>query len=83
MVKNGDLDASILKTGCEDLKAARERAAQVMEGFKENFGATEDTMVALCSAPGLEQTSVEIIPIISMDQCGGSSESGLFLHVLH
>ena len=52
MVKNGDLDASLLKTGCEDLKAARERAAQVMEGFKESFGATEDTMVALCSAPG-------------------------------
>ena len=31
MVKNGDLDASLLKTGCEDLKAARERAAQVMD----------------------------------------------------
>ena len=52
MVKNGDLDASLLKTGCEDMKAARERAAYVMEGFKESFGATEDTMVALCSAPG-------------------------------
>ena len=52
MVKNGDLDASLLKTGCENLKAARERAAQAMEGFKESFGATEDTMVALCSAPG-------------------------------
>ena len=52
MVKNGDLDASLLKTGCEDMKAARERAAHVMEGFKESFGATEDTMVALCSAPG-------------------------------
>ena len=47
MVKNGDLDASLLKTGCEDMKAARERAAYVMEGFKESFGATEDTMVAL------------------------------------
>ena len=52
MVKNGDLDASLLKTGCENLKAARERATHVMEGFKESFGATEDTMVALCSAPG-------------------------------
>ena len=52
MVKNGDLDASLLKTGCEDMKAARERAAYVMEGFKESFGATEDTRVALCSAPG-------------------------------
>ena len=52
MVKNGDLDASLLKTGCEDMKVARERAAYVMEGFKESFGATEDTMVALCSAPG-------------------------------
>ena len=52
MVKNGDLDTSLLKTGCEDMKAARERAAYVMEGFKESFGATEDTMVALCSAPG-------------------------------
>ncbi len=36
-----------LKTGCEDLEAARERAAYVMEGFKESFGTTEDTMVAL------------------------------------
>ena len=52
MVKNGELDASLLKTGCENLKAARERATHVMEGFKESFGATEDTMVALCSAPG-------------------------------
>ena len=65
MVKNGDLDASLLKTGCENLKAARERATHVMEGFKESFGATEDTMVALCSAPG----RTEIIPIISMDEC--------------
>ena len=43
MVKNGDLDASLLKTGCEDMKAARERATHVMEGFKESFGATEDS----------------------------------------
>ena len=66
MVKNGDLDASLLKTGCENLKAARERAIHVMEGFKESFGATEDTMVALCLGV---QKSVEIIPIISMDEC--------------
>ena len=38
MVKNGDLDASLLKTGCENLRLG-------------------------------VQKSVEIIPIISMDEC--------------
>ena len=68
MVKNGDLDASLLKTGCEDLKAARERAAQVMEGFKESFGATKIRWLHFVLRLGV-QKSVEIIPIISMDEC--------------
>ena len=52
MLENGEMDQSLRKTGWEDLEAARKRAAHVMEGFKESFGATEDTPVALCSAPG-------------------------------
>ena len=52
MLENGEMDQSLKQTGCENLEAARKRAAHVMEGFKESFGATEDTLVALCSAPG-------------------------------
>lgn len=52
MLENGEMDLSLKETGCESLEEARKRAAHVMEGFKECFGAAEDTLVALCSAPG-------------------------------
>ena len=52
MLENGEMDQSLKKMGCDDLEAARKRAAHVMEGFKTCFEATEDTQVALCSAPG-------------------------------
>ena len=52
MAGNGELDSSLKKTGCENLAVARKRVVHVMEGFKESFGASEDTEVALCSAPG-------------------------------
>lgn len=52
MLENGEMDPSLEQTGCENLEAARKRAAHVMEGFQKCFGTTEDTPVALCSAPG-------------------------------
>ena len=58
MVKNGDLDASLLKTGCENLKAARERALEQQKIRWSHF------VLRL----GV-QKSVGIIPIISMDEC--------------
>lgn len=76
MVKNGDLDASLLKTGCENLKAARERATHVMEGFKESFGATEDTMVALCSAAWAYRNLWKSYRSSAWTSAGRSSESG-------
>ena len=62
MVKNGDLDASLLKTGCENLKAARERAIHVMEGFKEKAKVFyEDPQVTKDWSDGLYQTIQDIL----------------------
>ena len=47
-----------------------------MEGFKESFGATEDTMVALCSAPGRTEICGNHTDHQHGRCAGGSSESG-------
>ncbi len=52
MLKNGGMDQSLAQTGCEDICAYRNRATEVMDGFAKTFGVKEDTMAALCSAPG-------------------------------
>ncbi len=52
MLKNGEMDQSLIQTGCEDINAYRTRATEVMNGFEKTFGVKEDTLVALCSAPG-------------------------------
>ena len=41
-----------MQTGCEDINAYRTRATEVMNGFEKTFGVKEDTLAALCSAPG-------------------------------
>ena len=52
MLKNGEMDRSLMQTGCEDINAYRTRATEVMNGFEKTFGVKEDTLAALCSAPG-------------------------------
>ena len=52
MLKNGEMDQSLMQTGCEDINAYRTRATEVMNGFEKTFGVKEDTLAALCSAPG-------------------------------
>lgn len=52
MLKNGEMDQSLIQTGCEDINACRTRATEVMNGFEKTFGVKEDTLAALCSAPG-------------------------------
>ncbi len=52
MLKNGEMDQSLIQTGCEDINAYRTRATEVMNGFEKTFGVKEDTLAALCSAPG-------------------------------
>lgn len=52
MLKNGEMDPSLMQTGCEDINAYRTRATEVMNGFEKTFGVKEDTLAALCSAPG-------------------------------
>ena len=51
-VKAGEMDEKLKMMGCEDIAAGRDRAAHVLESFKECFGTKEDTPVMLCSAPG-------------------------------
>ena len=52
MLKNGEMDQSLMQTGCGDINAYRTRATEVMNGFEKTFGVKEDTLAALCSAPG-------------------------------
>lgn len=52
MLKNGEMDQSLIQTGCEDINAYKTRATEVMNGFEKTFGVKEDTLAALCSAPG-------------------------------
>lgn len=52
MLKNGEMNQSLIQTGCEDINAYRTRATEVMNGFEKTFGVKEDTLAALCSAPG-------------------------------
>ena len=52
MLKNGEMDQSLMQTACGDINAYRTRATEVMNGFEKTFGVKEDTLAALCSAPG-------------------------------
>ncbi len=52
MLKSGEMDQSLAQTGYEDTYAYRNRAIEVMDGFAKTFSVKEDTMAALCSAPG-------------------------------
>lgn len=48
----GELNEALSHLLYDDLAAARERIANVLEQFQQSFGAGDDTLVALCSAPG-------------------------------
>ena len=48
----GELDEPLARLTCGDPAAGRLRVAEVLDGFQQTFGADEDTLVALCSAPG-------------------------------
>lgn len=52
LLRTGAMDQSLAQTGNENVELARKRAVDVLEGFKRTFDVWEDTMVALCSAPG-------------------------------
>ncbi len=48
----GELDNGLKETLCHDLAAGRQRVAALLDRFQSTFGAGEDTLVSLCSAPG-------------------------------
>ena len=48
----GELDGALTGLMYGDLAAARRRVTELLDGFQHSFGAGEETMVALCSAPG-------------------------------
>ena len=48
----GKLNEALSHLLYDDLAAARERIANVLDQFQKSFGAGDDTLVALCSAPG-------------------------------
>ena len=48
----GELDGAMSHLLYGDLTAARQRVSDLLDGFQQSFGAGEDTLVALCSAPG-------------------------------
>lgn len=48
----GELNEPLSHLLYDDLAAARERIAKVLDEFQKTFGVGDDTPVALCSAPG-------------------------------
>ena len=48
----GELDGAMTRLLYGDLTEARRRVSELLDGFQHTFGAGEDTLVALCSAPG-------------------------------
>nr|WP_297282696.1 galactokinase family protein [uncultured Agathobaculum sp.] len=48
----GELNEALSHLLYDDLAAARQRIANILEQFQQSFGAGDDTLVALCSAPG-------------------------------
>ena len=48
----GELDEALSRLMCRDIAAGRRRVAELLDGFQQSFGAGEDTLIALCSAPG-------------------------------
>lgn len=48
----GELNEALSHLLYDDLAAARQRIANVLKQFQQSFGAGDDTLVALCSAPG-------------------------------
>ncbi len=51
-LETGQLDGALSRLRGGALSAARQRVVQVLDGFQRTFGAAEDTLVTLCSAPG-------------------------------
>lgn len=51
-LESGALDGPLQGLLCSDLTAARQRAAKLLDDFQRTYGAGEDTLVVLCSAPG-------------------------------
>ncbi|MGO5023235.1 galactokinase [Lawsonibacter sp. LCP25S3_G6] len=49
---SGELDKGLKAILCSDLEAGRQRVAALLDCFQRTFGASEDTQVSLCSAPG-------------------------------
>ena len=51
-LETGQLDGALSRLRGGALSAAQQRVVQVLDGFQRTFGAAEDTLVTLCSAPG-------------------------------
>lgn len=51
-LRNGKLDETLVRLTGTDPQKARERVEGVLHNFQHIFGAGEDTLVTLCSAPG-------------------------------
>ena len=51
-IGEGQLDEKLTRLTHADINAARQRVLQLLQGFEICFGATEQTEVVLCSAPG-------------------------------
>ena len=48
----GELDAALARLMCGDPAPGRQRVSRLLDGFRQTFGAGEDTPVTICSAPG-------------------------------
>ncbi|MGO5096763.1 galactokinase [Agathobaculum sp. LCP25S3_E8] len=48
----GELNEALSHLLYDDLAAARQRIANVLDQFQKSFNAGDDTLIALCSAPG-------------------------------
>lgn len=52
ILKSGELDEKLKEIGCFDIDVSKKRIENVIKKFKSCFGAADDTLISICSAPG-------------------------------
>ena len=70
----GELDGAMTRLLYGDLTDARRRVSELLDGFQHTFGAGEDTLVALCSAPGRTEICGNHTDQIAHANSGGSGD---------
>ena len=76
MLKNGEMDQSLIQTGCEDINAYRTRATEVMNGFEKTFGVKRGYFGSIVFCSGTYGNVWESYRSSAWTCSGGSSESG-------